>query len=131
MFDVLKFAALGGAFAGAAAAGSLEELPAVPSGFDYSVQEVIFDAIGNQQRARFRVVMPAVAAHPFDMVEADFTTLCEDLAVPELSRYQRNFESVVISIADRETEFGVANAEATQYFEAFTLENGTCIWEAF
>ncbi|MDH5531341.1 MAG: DUF6497 family protein, partial [Paracoccaceae bacterium] len=33
--------------------------------------------------------------------------------------------------SDRVVPFGESDPEATQYFEAFSIADGTCIWEAF
>ena len=36
---------------------------------------------------------------------------------------------VIVSMSDRPTEFGAAVPEATQFFEAYRIEKGVCIWE--
>jgi hypothetical protein len=38
---------------------------------------------------------------------------------------------IIISLEDRPVPFGEADPEAVQYFEAFRVENGACIWEVF
>jgi len=38
---------------------------------------------------------------------------------------------VVISFSAAEVPFGEAAPEVTQFFEAYRVEDGTCIWEAF
>ena len=38
---------------------------------------------------------------------------------------------IVISLSDRPVPFGEAAPDATQFFEAFALQDGTCIWEMF
>ena len=67
----------------------------------------------------------------FDQVEPDFLYLCETRALRELRDAGEQVDQIIISLADRETEFGSTSAVATQYFEAYTVENGACIWEGF
>ena len=38
---------------------------------------------------------------------------------------------IVISLSDRAVPFGEADPEATQFFEAYRVEGGACIWEMF
>ena len=55
--------------------------------------------------------------------------LCETLALPYIAEYALSGDVVVISLADRDTEFGQADPDATQFFEAFRPVDNTCIWE--
>jgi hypothetical protein len=38
---------------------------------------------------------------------------------------------VIVSLADRESEFGIYDEAVTQVFEAYRVEGGRCIWEMF
>lgn len=129
----MTFAAFGGALAGAATAGALEEVPVVPSGYSLSLQEVRLDQAAGQSVLRMRYVMPAIATLSLDYndVSADFEHLCTTQAVPEAKSLQTPVRQIVISLSDQETEFGVSNPDATQYFESFNLETDICIWEGF
>jgi len=40
-------------------------------------------------------------------------------------------DQIIIVLSDREVEFGVADPDATQYFEAYRPEDGACFWEGF
>ncbi|SFM51853.1 hypothetical protein SAMN04488042_10888 [Shimia aestuarii] len=130
---VARFAAFGGALCGAAAAGVLEETPAVPSGNEIHLQEILLETRDDKLRvARFRYIMPLIRQGvEFAEIEDDFFHLCIGVAVPYLTTQGETVDQVVISMADRETEFGVMDTLATQYFEAFTVQDGTCIWEGF
>lgn len=128
------FAALGGALCGAATAGDWEESLAVPSGFELSLQEVIYETLqDNTAVARFRYVMPIIGQEgiSFDDVEPDFLYLCETHARRSLEKADKTVDQIIISLADRETEFGTVSHVATQFFEAYRVENGACIWEGF
>ena len=128
------FAALGGALSGAATAGDLEESLAVPSGYALSLQEVIYETRqDNSNVARFRYVMPIIGQEgiTFDDVEADFLFLCEVHARKSVENAGLPVDQIIISLSDRETEFGTVSLVATQFFEAYRIEGDACIWEGF
>ncbi len=128
------FAAFGGALAGAAMAGDLEESPVVPSGYELYLQELLFETRqDNSKVARFRYIMPIIGqeAVSFADVERDFEHLCATLALTRLTSENETVDQVIISLSDRETEFGITSNVATQFFEAYSIKNGTCIWEGF
>lgn len=135
MLDWLRYiVALGGAFAGATTAAGQEEALAVPSGNPVALQEWLLDEKPDGQfvYARFRFVMPAIGQGlTFDAVAGDFQALCDDYALPWLAGSGEAAERIVVSLADRETEFGVADRSATQFFEAFSFTADACIWEEF
>ena len=134
MIDWMKLVTLGGAVACVTAAGGLEESLVVPSGYEIYLQELrVNQELDGSSVARFRYVMPELASAgvAFADVEGDFAHLCRTHILPSLQRRGEAAETVIVSIADREIAFGVATPGATQYFEGFTVENGTCIWEAF
>lgn len=130
---IVAFAAFGGALVGAATAGVLEETPVVPSGHEIALQEVLFETRNDHSRvARFRYVMPLIRQGiEFAEIEQDFFHLCIGVAVPYLTIKGETVDQVIISMADRETEFGVMSTLVTQFFEAFSVDDGTCIWEGF
>ena len=131
--QILNIVALGGTLAGAAMAGA-EETPVVPSGQALYLQESLYETRADASRVlRLRYVMPAIAQVPlgYDRLQADFPYLCTEVALPTLAETGETVAQVIISLADRETPFGEPAPEATQFFEAFGVENGTCIWEGF
>ena len=67
----------------------------------------------------------------FEQIEADFAHLCENVAMPLLAQAGLSAPRVVVSVAERETEFGTASPGLRQFFEAFRVENNLCIWEGF
>ncbi len=126
-------AAFGGALLGAATAGVLEETPVVPSGNEINLQEIIYETRADDSRvARFRYVMPLIRQGvEFYDIEDDFFHLCIGVAVPYLAVQEEKVDQVIISMSDRETTFGETTQVATQFFEAFSVQDGTCIWEGF
>jgi hypothetical protein len=107
----------------------------VPSGQPITLQEVLIDEVDGQGWLRFRFVAPQIARSSddlaYDVVTADIEHLCASFAIPYMDEFDLRNEMIVISLADQETEFGVPNPDATQFFEAFGVQNQTCIWEAF
>lgn len=108
---------------------------AVPSGQDIRFLDVISDAPGTAgATARYRFVAPAIArpggSIDFDTAVADMLHLCQNYVMPQLDQSLPP-RQIVISLSDRPLPFGQPAPEATQFFEAYRLENGRCIWEAF
>lgn len=105
----------------------------VPSGQPLELQEVLVDDMGGETWVRFRFIAPEIARDTgsvgFDEAAPDMSFLCDGLAVPYLAEYDLTAQVVVISLADRETEFGTPDPEATQFFEAYRVSDNTCIWE--
>lgn len=105
----------------------------VPSGQDVTFQESFYEEQADGALwARFRFVMPAIARGGevgYAEVADDFLHLCDVYVLPGLDGDLP--KQIVISLADRETEFGVPDPAATQFFEAFRVESGACMWEGF
>ena len=113
-----------------------DNVPGVPSNAVVYILEILQDATDPEDVVfRARYVMPAVSRETgnltYEDVAEDFVTLCEGHALPALREGGFAPASIVISLSDRETEFGVPDAEATQLFEAFTVDGDACIWEQF
>ncbi|MCL3883686.1 DUF6497 family protein [Marivita sp. GX14005] len=102
-------------------------LLSVPSGQPVTFQEMIAEP----PVYRFRFVAPQIgdAGRAYEDVEGDMRYLCETYALPHLG--VREGAQIVISLARRETEFGVAEPDVTQFFEAYRAEGGSCILEIF
>ena len=107
----------------------------VPSGQPVELVEVLVEQQADGDWVRFRFIAPHIAREggtiTYAEAEPDFAHLCESFAVPYIAQYELTADVVVISLADRAVEFGQADPEATQFFEAFRLEDGACIWEEF
>lgn len=105
----------------------------VPSGQPITLQEVLIDEVSGETWLRFRFIAPHIARASglvtYEKAAADIEHLCTYLAVPYTKEYDLEGDVVVISLADRETEFGVPDPEATQYFEAFRPVDNACILE--
>jgi hypothetical protein len=107
-----------------------------PSGQVVTLQEVIWNAPGPEGlTTRFRFVAPAIAEAggtvDTETALADMLWLCQNYALPRIAQPGPMPSQIVISLADAPVPFGEARPEVTQLFEAFSLQDGQCIWEAF
>ena len=105
----------------------------VPSGQPVELHEVLVDDLGAETWLRFRFIAPQIARDggsvDYEKAEPDMQFLCDSLAVPYIAEYKLEGEVIVISLADRVTEFGQPDPDATQFFEAYRPVDNSCIWE--
>lgn len=113
--------------------GAEDALINVPSGQVLYLTEMLQDEAAPQSLVRFRFVAPeiAVSGREFENVVDDMAFLCNEYALPRLAELNLTPHQVVISLASAPVEFGEANPSVTQYFEAYSVETGRCIWEVF
>ncbi|MBR9893589.1 acetolactate synthase [bacterium] len=108
---------------------------AVPSGMPVTFHDMIWDEpVGAGLIYRFRFVAPEIggdAPRPFSEVSGDMDLLCQDYALPRLSELGPRPSRVMISLMAAPVEFGVASPDVIQYFEAYSVSDDRCIWEAF
>jgi hypothetical protein len=108
----------------------------VPSGQVVTLIDTVQGAPGPEGLTlRFRFLAPGIAraegAVSVEKAQADMAHLCTHYALPRVSKSGPAIQQIVISLSDRAVPFGESDPEATQYFEAFSIADGTCIWEAF
>ena len=109
----------------------------VPSGQDIAFLDVIRGEEGAVGTAvRYRFLAPGIARDKgnvvFSQAEEDMAVLCQDYVLPQLHVAPGEMpDQIIIVLSDRKVEFGVADPDATQYFEAYRPEDGACFWEGF
>jgi hypothetical protein len=81
-------------------------------------------------RARY-VAEALEAGATLDEVSADLEYLCNADALPRIGEAAGEGVRIIVSLGDRPSDFGVPSPDVRQVFEAFTVESGLCIWEAF
>ena len=105
----------------------------VPSGQPVELQNVMLDNNPGELWVRFRFIAPKIGSTvgriTYDVAAVDMAHLCDVLAVPYVARHKLEPARIVISFSDRVLEFGDAAPDATQFFEAYRLEETRCIWE--
>lgn len=120
--------------ASAEVAGGGAPVP-VPSGEEVHWIETIRDSQGPAGLTlRFRFLAPAIGGgSPVsqEAAEADMQALCDGFALPRVPDVGPRPAQIVISLSDRLVPFGETDDEAVQYFEAYSIEDGACVWELF
>ncbi|WP_367313248.1 DUF6497 family protein [Aestuariibius insulae] len=103
----------------------------VPSGQEVMLFDLVLEP--ETKVARFRFLAPSIgtAGLSFTDMERDFPHLCSAYALPALEANGWEAEKIVISLSDRETPFGETVPNVIQFFEAFAIEEATCLWEPF
>lgn len=132
MRGALAYAVTAMTLSGPSVAQTTESLT-LPSGMSAYLQEMLWDRPGGGLIYRFRFVAPDFAPdeQDFDQTRADLDHLCNTVALPKLSNIGPVPAQIVISLADRESEFGVIDQSVAQVFEAYSVENDACVWEVF
>mgnify|MGYP005852612345 CR=1 FL=1 len=118
----------------APAAAAQEEALRLPSRLEAQLQEVLTDRpTGGGLTYRFRFVAEGFESDEgrLDQVMADLDWLCTHYALPRISNIGPQPGRIVISLADRPSEFGVYDPAVSQVFEAFIPLGDACIWEMF
>lgn len=109
---------------------------ALPSGQSVTLVETIWNTVGPTGLVtRFRFLAPEINPQngtiSFEAAAEDIAWLCRNFALEQVASFGPLPSQIVISLEDRPVPFGEADPEATQFFEAFRIENGSCIWEVF
>jgi hypothetical protein len=113
-----------------------ETLIPVPSGQPVYLQDVIWNAPGPEGLAvRFRFIAPEIARDSgtvsYEDAADDIFHLCQTFALPRVTEFGPQPMQVIVSFSDQPVPFGESAPEATQFFEAFSYDDGHCIWEIF
>ncbi|MEL7115338.1 MAG: DUF6497 family protein [Pseudomonadota bacterium] len=84
---------------------------------------------------RYRFVAPGLAglerALTVEEIAQEMDMLCATVVLPEVAAVPDLPDEVVITLMDRPVAFGTPAPDATQYFEAYRIVDGTCVWEGF
>lgn len=109
---------------------------ALPSGQVVTLIETIWNRAGPVGLVtRFRFLAPAINPEtgtvPFEVASEDIAWTCQNFALAKVAEFGPMPSQIIISLEDREVPFGEADPEALQFFEAFRIEDGACIWEVF
>ena len=108
----------------------------VPSGQMVVLQDVVSNVPGpNGLTIRFRFIAPAISQSggtiPLETAQGDMEALCNSYALSRIAEFGPMPSQVVISLADIAVPFGEASPDATQYFEAYSIKDGACMWDVF
>lgn len=105
----------------------------VPSGQGIELFEHFQEDDTNTLRLRF--IAPDLAnpakRPSFEDLTADLEALCNDFGLKEIVKDAAAPAQIVVSLSAEPVEFGVSNADVEQVFEAFSVQNQTCMLEMF
>lgn len=105
---------------------------ALPSGLEAELQEMLWDRPGGGLVYRFRFVAPRFSnPQELEVVGKDLEFLCNQVALPKLANTGPTPSQVIVSLSDKPSVFGEFTPDVIQVFEAFSINEGTCIWEMF
>ncbi|KRS12424.1 hypothetical protein XM53_11590 [Roseovarius atlanticus] len=109
-----------------------EERLVLPSGLEAELQEVITGEAAMGLTVRFRFVAEGfTGAEDFEAQTADLEYLCNDFALERIDMAETTPDRVVISLADRPSQFGQFDPDVAQIFESFSIADAACILELF
>ncbi|MCU0908542.1 MAG: DUF6497 family protein [Rhodobacteraceae bacterium] len=125
-------AALAILLAAPAAASLAADDVVLPSGQTVTLQETLRDTAGPAGLTdRFRFLAPWLAGVAYEDIAPDIQWLCDTVALPRVASSVPPPVQVVLSVSDRPVPFGASDPDATQFFESFTVTDGTCVVELF
>jgi hypothetical protein len=121
----------------AALPGCQEDAPVpgaveVPSGRQVSLIEVITTAPGPEgAAARFRFLAPGLVPEDAEAAAVDMQALCDTYALSRTEGMVPQPQQIIISLSAEVVPFGEPAPDVVQFFEAYTAQEGACIWEPF
>jgi hypothetical protein len=117
--------------AGSAAFGQMSV--AVPSGQAIEFFEQRVDDATGAVRLRFLApdLDDPLKRPSFEDITLDLEMLCREFGVKTTLEDGLENTQIVISLSSEKVEYGVINSEVEQVFEAFSVQNGTCMLEMF
>ncbi|WP_323006400.1 DUF6497 family protein [Pseudorhodobacter sp.] len=117
-----------------AAAEGEAHMFAVPSGQSVMLQDVFWEE-GDSLVLRVRFLTPQISRAggtiDYDTAAIDMLHLCETYVIPQLAESAEIPDQIILSFSDINVPFGEADPAATQFFEAYSIENNACIWEVY
>lgn len=118
--------------ASAGVASADPDVLALPSGQPIEVLEYLDETDSADGIFRARYLAPGLSAEAdLETVFTDLEHLCNAAALPEVAARQAKPARIVVSISAEPLELGTIAPDVPQYFESYTVVDGTCIWELY
>lgn len=125
---VTVLAGAGGCEGDEAAEGAIP----VPSGREISFMEIVTDTRGPEgATARFRFLAPGLSEDEVVAASKDMEALCNTYALPRIEGFVPQPRQIIVSLSAETVPFGEAAPDVLQFFEAYDIADGTCVWSAF
>ncbi|WP_439143687.1 DUF6497 family protein [Planktotalea sp.] len=110
-----------------------EQTVAVPSGQNVRFFEQLDEPENGIIRLRF--IAPDLASPlkrpSFEDLTLDLEALCTEFGLNNLLQNEEQPKQIIVSLSAEPVEFGIANSDVEQVFEAFSVEKETCMLEMF
>lgn len=108
----------------------------LPSGQTVTLIDTLANIPGNDGLAmRYRFLAPQIARDGgtvnAETATKDMDWLCNTYALPRLPTTGPKPVEIIISMSDRDVPFGEDHPEATQFFNSYSIDDGTCQWEMY
>jgi hypothetical protein len=105
---------------------------AVPSGRDLSLIEIVTNAPGpSGAAARFRFLAPGLTQDDAVTAAVDMQALCDSFALPRIDGMVPAPQEIILSFSADAVPFGEAAPDTVQFFEAYSVATGACVWEPY
>ncbi len=114
----------------------MDEVIEVPSGQKVTLLDVITNVPGPAGlAARFRFLALGIARNggtvTAEVAGTDMDWLCQHYALGRIANAGPQPAQIIISMADTDVPFGESQPEATQFFNAYSVKDGLCVWQLF
>ena len=107
-----------------------DAIVSLPSGLQAHLQEMLWDRPGGGLVYRFRFVAPDFTGdETFEVQTIDLEYLCNEYALARIADIGPEPSRIIVSLADRPSEFGQFDPDVAQVFESFSMAGDACIWE--
>ncbi len=107
---------------------------AVPSGQPVSLQDIFWEE-GEPLLLRVRFTAPEIArvggTVDYETAAKDMLYLCDSFVKPQIEQSADKPDQIILSFSDVAVPFGEADPDATQFFEAYSIKDGACMWEVY
>ena len=106
---------------------------AAPSGQPLVLWEVRWERVpgGSDVQLILRALAPELKDRGFDAAQVDMAWICATHGVSIAALPYAKATQVVVNLGDKPVPRGLADPEATQFFEVYRLTDGACISEDF
>jgi Family of unknown function (DUF6497) len=114
----------------------MDEVIEVPSGQRVTLLDVITNVPGPEGLAtRFRFLAPSITREggtvDAETAAGDMDYLCQNFALAKIAEMGPQPQQIIISMADVDVPFGEARPDATQFFNSYSIADGTCVWDVY
>lgn len=120
------------------AAPALAQMPdgpvMAPSGFDVTLHEVMYEEqpYSGEMLVIVRLLAPAIASPVLAAnLQGDMEWACETWGLPAADALASDADRIVVELMAAPVPRGEAAPETRQFFETYSIEDASCMWELY